>query len=563
MKNAVQVIGIVVISLSAFAVEESPAPPVVQVPAAILERKIDVVYRRDYLSEVLTDLDRRVGLRVGYPKALEESFLISLEEKQLTVKQVLEKIAAASGLELEFSGDEAFFSKKADDNTFTELAGKLKDGDVEKRCKALSALSQLSDQRIYPLMFKALEDLDARVVETAVVELYWSYVGCFRQSPETQAAAAALLKLFGTGKGTSCRIETIELLGRMRASQAAGALVAVARDSNEKEYIPLSPLRGGDMVGIPRERAIHALAQIRGGRATEALNELLKDPDLKIRIHTASALCYTLDRQALERVLALVKDSWPEQQLALFDAVRKPWDSSAIDLLVQLLKSPDKSLRVIASVGLEQTRQHRAVETLLASLKDPDDAVQREAAYTLGPMCVETCETYVLREPWDPADLENCIALLKDADENVRDGALIALSSSRDLRAVDTFIALTKDPDARVRSRAAQALCHTRDPRVVELLINLLKDADGDVRRWAANSLSLTRDPRALEPLLALLKEADEDSQSAAADALFRIPDPRAQAAYEQYDKKRAAAMQQPQPEPAPVKPPPAPAGDF
>jgi len=92
-----------------------PAAPGVALPqidnalAEILDKKIDVIYRRDYLSEVLEDLDKRTGLHSAFPKPIDKTFMFTLEKKQVTVKQVVEKLAAEGKLDLEYHGDEVVF----------------------------------------------------------------------------------------------------------------------------------------------------------------------------------------------------------------------------------------------------------------------------------------------------------------------------------------------------------------------------------------------------------------------------------------------------------------------
>jgi len=93
-----------------------------------------------------------------------------------------------------------------------------------------------------------------------------------------------------------------------------------------------------------------------------------------------------------------------------------------------------------------------------------------------------------LEEIGEPA-VAPLIDALKDADRNVRSGAVCALGYIRDQRAVDPLIGALKDPDAQVRTSAAIALADLGSNRAVGPLIEALRDKDDCVRAFAASGL--------------------------------------------------------------------------
>jgi len=497
--------------------------------AAILDKKIDVVYRRDYLPEVLDDLDKRVGLRSVFPKPVGQMFLFSLEEKQITVKQVLEKLALEGRLEVEYHGDEVAFWKKADDKFLAELEKKLKEGNVEARCEAVYDLAQLGDKRIYPFIFRGLSDKQEAVASEAIrvldghaatvrygtnVQPLFEILSKPLSVPKMAAYKNELMTLLSYSRDPRAFESLIALLKDMDASVRSNAALAVVNTRDPRAFESLIALLKDTDANV-RSNAAYALANTRDPRVVEPLIALLKDTDTNVRSSAAYALGKTRDPRAFEPLIALVKDTDVKVQHSAAPALSYTRDPRAFESLIALLKDTDASVRSGAAVALGNTRDPRAFESLIALLKDTDASVRSGAAVALG-------------NTRDPRAFESLIALLKDTDASLRSGAAAALGNSRDPRVVEPLIALLKDTDARVRSNAAYALRNTRDPRAFESLIALLKDTDGSVRFGAAAALVNTRDPRVVEPLITLLKDRNANVRSNAAYALCNTRDPRA-----------------------------------
>src|SRR5690349_5136660 len=92
----------------------------------ILNQKIDVDYWRVYLSEILDTLGARTGLKSAYPATLDSNFAFTFQEKGITIKALLEKLAATAHDEVEFRDGRVFFWQHADDKTFADLEQKTK-----------------------------------------------------------------------------------------------------------------------------------------------------------------------------------------------------------------------------------------------------------------------------------------------------------------------------------------------------------------------------------------------------------------------------------------------------
>jgi RNA polymerase sigma factor (sigma-70 family) len=427
--------------------------------AEILDKKIDVVYRRDYLSEVLDDLDKRVGLHSAFPKPIDKTFMFSLEQNEITVKHVLEKLAADGKLELEYHGDEVVFWKRADDQVLADLEKKLKDNVVEARCEAAFDLAQLGDKRIYALLALALSDPDDVVAMKAYYEIQEGHSGTICYSGKE--TGEALLKLVESKRQwKTIQVGLISLLGQSRNPKVIAPLTVLTTDPDWRV----------------RSCAACGLALSRDPRAMDPLIPLLKDADVNVRTTAAGGLGMTHDPRALELLLPLLKDS-------------------------------DETIRHAGAWGLFCAHDPRSADALISQLKDSSLQVRKTAVEALGHLRTQRA-------------LDALIPEVQDADAGYRKSVVMALAQTRNAGAIQPLIALLKDNDAEVRQAASAALSDTRDPRAAEALIRCLSDNDAKVRADAAIKLREMRDPRALAPLMELLRDNDQIVRGNAAIAL-------------------------------------------
>jgi HEAT repeat protein len=96
-----------------------------------------------------------------------------------------------------------------------------------------------------------------------------------------------------------------------------------------------------------------------------------------------------------------------------------------------------------------------------------------------------------LGEPKDSRAVEPLIAALKDTDSGVRRNAASALGGRRDSRVVEPLIIALKDTDSGVRRNAASVLGQAKDPRAFSAFLAALKGVDTEV--FAIAYISLIR----------------------------------------------------------------------
>lgn len=199
--------------------------------------------------------------------------------------------------------------------------------------------------------------------------------------------------------------------------------------------------------------------------------------------------------------------------------------------------------------GAQASLDKEKIRRLVNQLRDAEHKKERRSA------------AIALGESGDPGIHHHLVATLDDPAWEVRCGAITALGTLGDPRAIGPLVErLQQDPDPDVRCAAASGLGRFEDVRVIEPLFGALQDLDHRVTVQAEQSLvhvlqqldSITslvallsdRDPKArtraafllgelgdrvaVEGLLNTLQDPDPDVRRQAAEALGKIRDPRA-----------------------------------
>jgi len=215
--------------------------------------------------------------------------------------------------------------------------------------------------------------------------------------------------------------------------------------------------------------------------------------------------------------------------------------------LVNAQKDLEAKVRRTAALLLGKRGDVRAVEPLIAALRDEDSGVRYAAAETLsniGDIAIEPLIEALNDKDWNVrqyaasilGNIGNVQAVgplievlgNKNEQETVRGAAAEALGKLSDTRAIEPLIAALRDENSGVRYAAAEALGTLGDTRAAEPLIAALQDGDFGVRASAAEALGKLSEIRAVEPLIGALKDEYPSVRYAAAEALGNIKDERA-----------------------------------
>jgi HEAT repeat protein len=240
----------------------------------------------------------------------------------------------------------------------------------------------------------------------------------------------------------------------------------------------------------------------------QALISALKSKDPTVQYDAAEALGDLRDPRAVEPLIAALKnDELSGVRWKAAEALSKI-GVPAVDALIGVLSHEDDDVRWKAAIALGEIGDLKAVEPLIALLCDDDRFVKSRAAHALGMI--------------GEAAVDPLIRALREGNGNLRWGAAIALGKIRDARAVKPLIRALADKYENVRSESAMSLAGFGKPALAPLL-EFLKFSDGPVRLEVVTALGELKDSDAIHPLIQLLENAGDEERKAIADALDAI----------------------------------------
>ncbi len=256
---------------------------------------------------------------------------------------------------------------------------------------------------------------------------------------------------------------------------------------------------------------VYLLGEIQDRRAMPALIRLLEDPRDKVRMYAVTALLQIGGPRAVEAVLGRLTREGKGLQGFIVECLLR-YGRDAWEPVAQSLRSPDWRVRREAAYLLGGLGDPRSVELLVEALGDREEAVRRNAAYSLGvlaPVCSDV-----------PSVIAALVARLADPSEAVVEaarGALVRFGPE----AVDvlTQVALSGSVERAVAS--LNALREIGSPRAEEAMIRLLRHPNRQVRVAAVAGLITAGTSDSVEPLLDALR--DEDLRWFASLALERV----------------------------------------
>lgn len=530
---------------------------------SLLERRLSVHYRRAHLGEVLSDLHERVGLEIAFPKTLDERFTFDFTAKQVRVKEVLEKLAAAGGLELEFRDEIIVFWRREDPHVLRKLIQTVKNERSPQRCGALLELAQLGDKQIYPVLFWATAEASEPMALAAARSLAKDHSTTLRYGEDLDLFAKGLARLLasrpenernmliGLAEATHsphARVPLLPLIDHPDANTREYAISVLAETRDPGAVKPLlgllkknfpEPPSGVGHRGSIRDTVIAALGRLGGPEAIRELRAMAKDEREPWQLLMLSgALAEAGDPHGVEMLLALLKENPPEADGAPADRKANSGGGGAggMPLPVTLREA------IVGSLG--QTRDERAVEPLISVLKSPRAGEQVAAAAALGklrdPRAVQPLVALLanrrliapavtaLEQIGDARATEPLAKLLDHESIHVRFATSLALVSLGDSRGQVALMTLLETDDEVTRFAAVRALAAIHAPEGVDALVKDLKHPEPRRRRDAADELARLRDLNTIKPLSELLLDPDENVSFAAAWAIGHMRDPKA-----------------------------------
>ncbi|MGH7185374.1 MAG: HEAT repeat domain-containing protein [Pseudomonadota bacterium] len=215
----------------------------------------------------------------------------------------------------------------------------------------------------------------------------------------------------------------------------------------------------------------------------------------------------------LEQIAALGDEDWAVREDAAV-ALGGLRDKRAVEPLIAVLRDSDRAVRE-ASVAALTAIGEPAVEPLGACLRDQNLTVQESAAA-------------ILASIGDARVADELIAALTSADWVVRMHAAKALGRIGEARTIPALMPLLQDKVKAVREEVSGALARL-GPAAIPVLVEALTHEEWLARLHAVESLGKTKSPDAVDPLLRLLfNDRDSSLREDAVRALGDIGDARA-----------------------------------
>ncbi len=506
----------------------------VKVQTEALAKKLDVNYRKAFLSEVLRDLKSRSGVTIAWPGSIDGTFTLSLEAKSATVREILEKVTINAGLKLEFLPEVAAIDQPADPAVLATLAERLKDPDRWVRCVAAWDTADLGDRKVVSMLVPLLNDPDDGVVEWTVRGLL-KHVSMIRLAGDEQKKIIndVMVERLGNeaidrqpramwGGFHNTAAQEAALLGATRTSGAQLALIGWAQDVDVTPRVRsacisnLIPSGATDAVGLliaiyNQAKEVTNAAQARRQNAGNKNFAIDTEEMAAMQVEQAVLTALRLSRapQASEFVagqgsLGGMVVLMGSNQMAIagnYDssdsfAIPAVFPASAIETLNKALNPPDPNAPNVAlrPVGPSSIIGGQAVNSgaangfsvggalnTLGQMGNPGAAELIVKVINNAPIMkmVGQASQYQLWwiEPTDASIVDALLAQLANAgdDQNLKIYIVRSLGHSFDPRAADALIKLLNDPDSVLRAEAAKALANTRDPRAADAIAQLLR----------------------------------------------------------------------------------------
>lgn len=223
--------------------------------------------------------------------------------------------------------------------------------------------------------------------------------------------------------------------------------------------------------------------------------------------------------KATRRFAALLPKLSPDAQVGLLDALSDRGDAAARPSVVEMLKSPEESVRAAALRALGSLADAADVPLLVQPLAGPAGAEKAAAHSSLARLRGQAFQTAM-------------VAQMKLAKPAARAELLGVLAARRATDALPAVLAAAEDGDAPVRMAALTALRVLAGPEQTTALVKLLKAAKDDQEQYKAEMALMTvcnkGKQACAEPVLAGMTGASPTARAAFLRALARAGGDRA-----------------------------------
>ena len=417
-----------------------------------------------------------------------------------------------------------------------KTVARLKSASVEERLRVVRELARMENPRTVEHLLTALSDESdavatiasktlARLGQPAVTPLHGilasDHEGARRAAIRTLGDIWQFPEIVELGdENAEIRWTAAEMVGRLGDLRAVKPLVAALHDSNAEV----------------RRIAAEALGNLGDSRAVEPLLAVLKysyaeyPADSAFKRSVAMAL-RKLGASSEDPLLIALQDIDETVRRRALLALGQMWQ------IPELIDLADGSAEVRrrAAVSLGNLGDARVVKPLVAALRDDDAQVRRNAVVSLGQIwqmqdlvalgdhneSTRQNAALTLGRLGDKRAIQPLLAVLRDSDRKVRRYAARALRQLGEQAEV-SLVAMLRDENRQARRDAALALARVGGKLALDALTIALHDDERYVRETALEALAKLGNP-AVKPLAIAFESGDPELRLGAAEALRRV----------------------------------------
>jgi HEAT repeat protein len=422
----------------------------------------------------------------------------------------------------------------------------LKDKEPEIRSAAALALGQFPDKRVVELLIKQLSDPAPLARGTAAEVLgqlndqtavRWLVGQLSDPDVTVQSRVVRSLKRLGwqpqteaeqkwyfmaTGNlnrvaelGPEGIAPLVELMRNGTPDQQVSALKALGDVEDPRILkLALEALRKPNI--MVKLVALEILKRIADSSAYEAVERLLNDKEVNLRIEAVSAAASCGGTRAVPRLVRMLRDASWEVRREAVKALGRLGDAAAVEGLCRVLRDHDHDVREAAATALGKIGSPEAIRPLTLALLD-DESFVRNAAYN----ALMEIDPNWEKTPAAHSTLPKIKTALKYRGYWINQSVARLLDQMTPDASVEATSAVSRMNMA--QPMTAPATTETLSPAAFAILADLLGDRDRDLRLAAAEAFGQAREKGAASVLSAALLDNDAFVKEAAQRALAAL----------------------------------------
>ena len=344
----------------------------------------------------------------------------------------------------------------------------LNDGDMERKDRAIDALSRYPFRSVSPLWMDLLRQSSSFPVKKRIIDVM--------AASDDRRVVAALVEELASPFST-VRESTIKALSKLGDDRMFPYILNMARNADP----------------IYRVYALEAIYHLYDRRVGYLLRDLLKDENKSVRYYALKCTEHNnlAENMPIVRTLALSDPNW-EVRIKSIELIRKFRDAASIHVLLRALTDMNRDIRMAAALALLEFRSPAASSAVSAQLAVEDDDAIKE-------LLIDAL--IATRNGGGFRGIERVLS--SDANVTLRIRAALACGDIGDARAISLLMPALSDADYRVRAETCNSLGAFRGVRAVTVKLQevVCTETSLYVRLAALYALMRTGDRASMLPL--------------------------------------------------------------